>query len=55
MNNFYTLFEFGCELFGYEKASKMSNEYINMFYNDWKEKYSSLSINQYKRLLTCRG
>lgn len=55
MNNFATLFEFGCEMFGYDKAINMSNEYIDMFYNDWKEKYSNMSIKQYKLLLNIRG
>lgn len=55
MNNFSTLFQFGCDLFGYEKASKMNNDYINIFFNDWKDNYSSLTIVQYKNLLKTRG
>lgn len=55
MNNFSTLFQFGCDLFGYEKASKMNNDYINIFFNDWKDNYSSLTIVQYKNLLQTRG
>ena len=55
MNNFATLFEFGCEMFGYDKAVNMSSDYINMFYNDWKRNYSMISIKQYKSLLNVRG
>lgn len=55
MNNFATLFEFGCEMFGYDKAANMKNDYINMFYIDWKENYSKMSIKQYKSLLSGRG
>ena len=55
MNNFATLFEFGCEMFGYDKAINMNNDYINMFYIDWKENYSMMSIEQYKSLLSGRG
>lgn len=55
MNNFSSLFEFGCTLFGYDKAKNMKNDYINIFYEDWKRNYSSITIEQYKLLLSFRG
>ena len=55
MSNFATLFEFGCELFGYEKAIKTNSNYIDMFYKDWKLNYSSMTIEQYRLLLKVRG
>ncbi len=55
MNNFATLFEFGCEMFGYNKAIRMNNDYIVKFYNDWKQNYSKMSVNQYRLLLNGRG
>ena len=55
MNNFATLFEFGCEIFGYEKAINMNSEHINTFYSDWKQNYSTMSIKKYRVLLNERG
>ena len=55
MNKFASLFEFGCEMFGYEKVINMNNEYINKFYDDWKQNYSMMSIKQYRLLLNGRG
>lgn len=55
MSNFTTLFQFGCEFFGYENYEKMSKDYIKMYYNDWKNNYCNISVKQYKSLLTGRG
>jgi len=55
MNNFASLFEFGCALFGYDNAKNMNNNYIKIFYEDWKTNYSSITIKQYKLLLSSRG
>ena len=55
MNNFTTLFQFGCELFGQENIEKLSKDYIKMYYNDWKNNYSNVTVKQYKSLLNGRG
>ena len=55
MDKFTTLFEFGCEMFGYDKATNMSNEHIDNFYSDWKQNYSKISVKQYRLLLSGRG
>ncbi len=55
MNNFATLFEFGCELFGYNNVKSMSNDYIQNYYNDWKNNYSNITVKQYRSLLSSRG
>ena len=55
MDNFATLFEFGCEMFGYDKVINMNNSYIDNFYSDWKQNYSTISIKQYRLLLNKRG
>ena len=54
MSKFTTLFEFGCEIFGYNKAKKCSNDYIKVYYNDWKTNYPKTTIKQYKILLNKR-
>ena len=54
MNKFATLFEFGCELFGYANANNLSKEYISKYYNDWKYNYTKMSIKQYKSLKKVR-
>ena len=55
MNNFTTLFQFACEFFGYENISRINKEQIKMYYNDWKNNYSKITIEQYKLLLNIRG
>ncbi len=55
MDNFDGLFKFGCEIFGYDNAANMNTSYIKMYYNDWKNNYSNVSVKQYKSLLNSRG
>ena len=54
MSKFTTLFEFGCEIFGYNKAKKCSNDYLKVYYNDWKTNHPKTTIKQYKILLNKR-
>jgi len=50
---FLTMFEFGCELFGYEETKNMSADRLNSFYEDWKR--TEYDIKLYKKLLITRG
>lgn len=48
-----SLFQFACDIFGYDNAIKLSNDYIQNYYNDWKN--TNYTIEQYKSLLRTRG
>lgn len=50
---FLTMFEFGCELFGYEATKNMSADKLKNFYEDWKR--TEYDIKLYKQLLMTRG
>lgn len=53
MTHYITSFEFACEMFGYKKAISLNKEYIESFYDDWKN--TTYSLKQYKKLMKTRG
>jgi len=53
MAKYISMFQFGCEFFGYENAIKLDNNYIKTYYEDWKR--TPYSIKKYKSLLQTRG
>ena len=53
MAKYISKFEFACEIFGYDNATKINKSKIEIYYNDWKN--STYSLNVYKNLLKSRG
>jgi len=53
MTTHISLFQFGCEIFGYDNAMKMNSNKLRSYYDDWKT--TTYSIKQYKALLNTRG
>lgn len=53
MTNNISIFQFACEMFGYDNAVKLNNDYIENFYNDWKS--TPYTVDQYKALLRTKG
>ena len=49
MKYYASLFEFSCEIFGYENLSKINKSTIDLYYKDWNN--TNLSLKQYKMLL----
>jgi len=53
MAKYISMFEFACEVFGYDNATNMNKAQIEVYYNDWKS--SAYSLKKYKNLIKTRG